>query len=73
MGKKAKEPLRLNLGQRVPYKKNVYSHVFPFKENQRYPTKNIFKSRNVHSVNYGTESLSHLGPKNWSLLPDHIK
>ena len=51
----------------------IMSHVFPVKENQRYPTKNIFKSRNVHSVNYGTESLSHLGPKIWSLLPDDLK
>ena len=51
----------------------MMSHVFPLKVNQRYPTKNIFKSRNVHSLNYGTESLSHLGPKIWSLLPDDLK
>ena len=52
----------------------IMSHVFPFKENHRYPTttKNIFKSRNVRSVNYGTESLSHLGLKIWSLLPDDL-
>ena len=50
----------------------IMSHVFPSKESHRYPTttKKIFKSRNVRSVNYGTESLSHLGPKTWSLLPD---
>ena len=51
----------------------IMSHVFPFKENQRDSTKNIFKSRNVHSVTYGTESLSHLGPQIWSLLPDDLK
>ena len=61
-----------------PFMSHVFpfmSHVFPFKENHRYPTttKNIFKSRNVRCVNYGTESLSHLGPKIWSLLPDDLK
>ena len=43
------------------------SHVFP----QRHPRQNIFKSRNVHSLNY--ESLSHLGPNIWSLLHDDLK
>ena len=49
-------------------------HMFPFKENHRYPTTKIyiFKSSNVCSVNYGTESLSHLGPK-ICLLPDDLK
>ena len=53
----------------------IMSHMFPFKENQRYPItkKYTFKSRNVCSVNYGTESLSHLGPKIWSSLPDDLK
>ena len=32
-----------------------------------------FLSKNVHSVRYGTESLSYLGPKIWSLVPDDIK
>ena len=32
-----------------------------------------FMSKNVHSVRYGTESLSYLGPKIWSLVPDDIK
>ena len=52
---------------------DIMSHVFPFKESQRYPTKNIFKSRNLGSVKYGTESLSYLGRKMWSVLPDDLK
>ena len=27
----------------------------------------------MYSLNYGAESLSHLGPKIWSLLPDDLK
>ena len=30
-------------------------------------------SRNIGSVKYGTESLSYLGPKMWSVLPDDLK
>ena len=52
---------------------DIMSHVFPFKENQRYPTKNIFKSRNLGSVKYGAESLSYLGPTIWPVLPDDLK
>ena len=32
-----------------------------------------FSSRNMHSVRYGTDSLSHLGPKIWELIPTDIK
>ena len=33
----------------------------------------VFSSRNTHSVQYGTDSLSHLGPKIWELIPTDIK
>ena len=32
-----------------------------------------FKTRNVKTVRYGTESITSLGPKLWALLPDKIK
>ena len=32
-----------------------------------------YSNREMYSLNYGTESLSHLGPKIWSLLPDDLK
>ena len=51
----------------------IMSRVFPLKESLKYPTNNIFKSRNVRTVTYGTESLAHLGPKIWKILPDDFK
>ena len=51
----------------------IMSSVFPLKDNIKYPTKNKFKTRNVHLVKYGTESLAHLGPKIWALVPDNLK
>ena len=47
----------------------IMSHVFPLKES----LKNIFKSGNVHTVAYGTQSLVNLGPKIWAIVPDDIK
>ena len=51
----------------------IMSQVFPLKENIRYPSENMFNTRNVKSIRYGTETLSHLGPKIWSIIPSHIK
>ena len=42
----------------------IMSRVFPLKEALKYPTENIFISRNVRTVTYGTESLAHLGTEN---------
>ena len=47
--------------------------VFPTKPGVEYPWENIFQSFNVRTVAWGTESLSHLGPKIWSLIPLTIK
>ena len=44
--------------------------VFPTKPGIRYPwEKNIFQTHNIRTVTWGTEALSHFGPKIWSLLP----
>ena len=51
----------------------IMSQVFPLKENIRYPSENKFKTRNVISVRYGTDTLAHLGPKIWSIIPNDIK
>ena len=53
--------------------REIMSTVFPLKDSIKYPMKNKFKTRNVHSVKYGTESLAHLGPKIWALVPDNLK
>ena len=52
---------------------DIMHDVFPLKQSVRYPTENIFETRNIHTVRYGTDSLSHLGPKIWSIIPNKIK
>ena len=47
--------------------------VFPTRPHVKYPWENIFQTFNVRTVYWGTESLSHLGPKIWSLVPLSIK
>ena len=51
----------------------IMKEVFILKKNIRYGSKQIFETRNVHSVHNGTETLSHLGLKIWLLVPDDIK
>ena len=51
----------------------IMTQVFPLKDNTRYPSENKFKTRNVNSVRYGTDTLAHLGPKIWSIIPNGIK
>ena len=51
----------------------IMSFVFPIKDIIRYPRENIFETRNCRTVRYGTDSLAHLGPKIWSLLPKTLK
>ena len=47
--------------------------VFPTKPDIKYPWENIFQTHNVRTVSWGTESLSYLGPKIWSLIPLELK
>ena len=35
--------------------------------------KNNFQSSNVHTVYYGTETISYRGPKPWELVPEDIR
>ena len=51
----------------------IMKNVFPLKSNPMYYTKQIFKTRNVHSVYNGTDTLSFLGPKVWLIIPDDIR
>ena len=52
---------------------SIIKDVFPLKESNIYCSKFPFKTRNVRTVAYGTETLSYLGPKIWSLVPEEIK
>ena len=47
--------------------------IFPTKPNVNYPWGNIFQTFNVRTVSWGTESLSHLGPKIWNIIPLELK
>ena len=51
----------------------ITKQVFPVKDNTRYPSENMFQTRNVNSVRYGTDTLAHLGPKIWSIIPNVLK
>ena len=51
----------------------IMSEVFILKEEQKYPTSNIFKTRNMHTTAFGLQSLSYLGPKIWNLIPTDLK
>ena len=52
---------------------SIIKNVFPLKESNIYCSKFPFKTRKVRTVAYGTETLSYLGPKIWSLVPEEIK
>ena len=53
----------------------IMKEVFPFNENTSYNTRNKrkFHSRSIKSVAFGSETLSHLAPKIWELVPVEIK
>ena len=47
--------------------------VKQLKVHQKYCSRFPFKTRNVISVSYGTETLSFMGPKIWALIPSDLK
>ena len=47
--------------------------VFKLKDELKYSTKFPFKTKNVRTVSYGTESLTFLAPKIWAIIPYEIK
>ena len=54
---------------------DIMKDVFPLSENLCYNTRNkrTFHSRNIRTVHFGSETLSHLAPKIWELVPEEIK
>ena len=51
----------------------IMSDVFPLQSSVKYFSKHPFMTRNVCTVRYGTDTLSHLSPKIWTLIPSDIK
>ena len=54
---------------------DIMKDIFPLNENLCYNTKNkrTFHSRDIRTVHFGSETLSHLAPKIWELVPEEIK
>lgn len=51
----------------------IMEFIFPLKTEPNYAGESIFKTFNVKTVSWGTETLAHLGPKIWSLVPNEMK
>ena len=57
------------------FSSDIIKDVFPLSENLCYNTRNkrTFHSRDITTVHFGSETLSHLAPKMWDLVPEDIK
>ena len=57
------------------YSPAMMSSVFKIKHSLQYSLRNHSElyGRNPKTVRYGTESIAHLAPKIWSLVPEDIK
>ena len=51
----------------------IMKEVFLTQTSSTTRSNNPFIRRNVRTSRYGTETLSHLGPKIWSIIPNDIK
>ena len=54
---------------------DIMKDVISSNNNLSYSTRNrrTFHSRPIRSIIYGSETLSHLAPKIWELVPTHMK
>ena len=51
----------------------IMNLILPTNDHAKYPGDNNFSTRNVRTVSHGTETLAHLGPKIWSIVPMDMK
>ena len=47
--------------------------VFPLNPRGRFVWEDIFQTHNVRTTSWGIETLGHLGPRIWSLIPTEYK
>ena len=52
---------------------DILNEIFQLKESSIYCSKFPFKTRNIRSVAYGTDTRSFMGPKIWEVIPNEIK
>ena len=53
---------------------NFMETIFPIsKHNYNLRMDSSFQTTNVHTVSYGTETISFRGPRTWSIVPNEIK
>ena len=60
---------------KVAYKlcPKIMNLILPLNTEANYPGGNAFQTFNVKTVSWGTETIAHLGPKVWSIIPDDMK
>ena len=51
----------------------IMNLVLPLNSDANYPGENTFKTYNTKTVSWGTETLAHIGPKIWSIVPNDMK
>ena len=51
----------------------IMNLILPLNSDANYPGESTFKTFNVKTVSWGTETLAHLGPKIWSIVPNDMK
>ena len=54
---------------------SIFNNIFERQNMQKYNLRNVsdFKSKTAKTVQYGTETISFLGPKIWDLVPSELK
>ena len=51
----------------------IMKEILPLKSTSNYSSRFPLQTRNIRTVNYGSETISFLGPKIWSIIPEEIK
>ena len=51
----------------------IMNLIFPLNSDANYPGESTCETFNVKTVSWGTETLAHLGPKIWSIVPNDMK
>ena len=52
---------------------DILRDIFKLKEENKYCSKFPFETNRINTVYYGTETLSFIGPKIWTLIPNNLK